>query len=58
MNERPVSSGAKRGVNVHLWVSLNSELRLVAYGFAKLVCRFVQCFSLENRVAASRATTP
>ena len=20
MNERPVSSGAKRGVNVHLWV--------------------------------------
>ncbi len=41
-----------------LWVSLNSELPLVAYGFAKLVCRFVQCFSLENRVAASRATTP
>lgn len=21
MNERPVSSGAKRGVNVHLWVT-------------------------------------
>jgi len=24
MNERPVSSGAKRGVNVHLWVLVNA----------------------------------
>lgn len=58
MNGRLLLGSGYGGLDVWNWVSLNSELRLVAYGFAKLVCRFVQCFSLENRVAASRATTP